>query len=125
MLIDSILHQHPRLDHDLFQMDAQLWAIHGYIPVDGEVILAEFEHHEAARTVLDRLAAAQDVTEMSRTISKAEGARVLRIAGYSAELIREIHDQLPDPIDLDRDRPILSHYGISRELLIDIIMGSR
>jgi hypothetical protein len=60
MLIDSILHQHPRLDHDPFQMDAQMWAIHGYIPVDGEVILAEFEHREAARAVLTQLAAAQD-----------------------------------------------------------------
>jgi hypothetical protein len=33
---------------------------------------------------------------MSR-ISKAEGARALRRAGYSAELIREIHDHLADP----------------------------
>ena len=60
MLIDSILHQHPRLDQDLFQMDAQMWAIHGYIPVDGEVILAEFDHRETARAVLAQLAAAQD-----------------------------------------------------------------
>src|SRR4030081_1209874 len=48
MLIDSILHQRPRFDHGLFQMDAQTWAIHGYIPVDGEVILAEFDHRETA-----------------------------------------------------------------------------
>jgi hypothetical protein len=60
MLIDSILHQHPRFDHDLFQMDAQMWAIHGYIPVDGEVILAEFDDRETARAVLAQLAAAQD-----------------------------------------------------------------
>ena len=60
MLIDSILHHHPRLDHDLFQMDAHMWAIHGYIPVDGEVILAEFDHRETARAVLAQLAAAQD-----------------------------------------------------------------
>ena len=41
-------------------MDAQMWAIHGYIPVDGEVILAEFDHRETARAVLAQLAAAQD-----------------------------------------------------------------
>jgi hypothetical protein len=58
MLIDSILHHHPRLDQDLFQMDAHMWAIHGYIPVDGEVILAEFDHPEAAKTVLDQVAEA-------------------------------------------------------------------
>jgi hypothetical protein len=60
MLIDSILHQHPRLDQDLFQMDAQVWAILGYIPVDGEVILAEFDRPETARAILAQLAAAQD-----------------------------------------------------------------
>lgn len=60
MLIDSILDQHPRLDQDLFQMDLQVWAVHGYIPVDGEVILAEFDHRETARAFLAQLAAAQD-----------------------------------------------------------------
>ena len=58
--IDSILYQQPRLDQDLFQMDAHVWVIHGYIPVDGQVILAEFDHHETARAVLAQLAAAQD-----------------------------------------------------------------
>jgi hypothetical protein len=58
--IDSILYQRPRLDQDLFQMDANIWVIHGYIPVDGQVILAEFDHPETARAVLAQLAAAQD-----------------------------------------------------------------
>ena len=60
MLIDSILDQHPRFDRELFQIDAQIWAIHGYIPVDGEVILAEFDNRETATAVLAQLAAAQD-----------------------------------------------------------------
>ena len=64
MLIDSILPLDPRLSQDLFQMDAEMWAIHGYIPVDGEVILAEFDHRETATAVLAQLAAAQ---EHSRT----------------------------------------------------------
>ncbi len=64
MVIDSILPLHPRLGQDLFQMDAEVWAIHGYIPVDGEVILAEFDHRETATAVLALLAAAQ---EHSRT----------------------------------------------------------
>jgi hypothetical protein len=61
---------------------------------------------------------------MSRTISKAEASRVLRRAGYSAELIREISDQLADPIDLDRDAQTLLHYGITREHLIETMGGS-
>ena len=60
MGIDSILYQQPRLDHNPFQMDAHMWVIYGYIPVDGEVILAEFDHRDTARAVLARLAAAQD-----------------------------------------------------------------
>ena len=60
VLINSILPLHPRLGQDLFQMDAQMWAIHGSIPVDGEVILAEFNHRETARALLAQLAAAQD-----------------------------------------------------------------
>ena len=59
-LIAAILHQDPRLDRDLFQIDAQMWAILGYIPVDGEVILAQFDQRETARAVLAQLAAAQD-----------------------------------------------------------------
>ena len=61
---------------------------------------------------------------MSRTLSKAEGVRVLRRAGYSTELIQEILDQLADPMDLDRDAPTLSRYGITREHLIDVMGGS-
>ncbi|HSS10862.1 MAG TPA: hypothetical protein VLL25_13315 [Acidimicrobiales bacterium] len=60
MVNDALLHQHARLAGDLFQIDTQTWAIHGFIPVDGEVILAEFDHPEAARTFLDQLAAAED-----------------------------------------------------------------
>ncbi|HSS09812.1 MAG TPA: hypothetical protein VLL25_08015 [Acidimicrobiales bacterium] len=60
MVIDALLRQHPRLAGDLFQIDTQTWAIHGFIPVDGEVILAEFDHPEMARIFLDQLAAAED-----------------------------------------------------------------
>jgi hypothetical protein len=38
-------------------------AIHGYIPVDGEVILAEFDQREPASAVLAQLVAAQDGAE--------------------------------------------------------------
>ena len=50
----------PRLGQDLFQMDPQMWAVHGYIPVDGEVILAEFDQRETAVTFLAQLATAQE-----------------------------------------------------------------
>lgn len=117
--IDIVLHQHPRLDYSVVPVDAHTWAIHGYIPVDGEVILAEFDGREAAEAALAKLAGIQEVAEMRRTIAKVEAARVLRRAGYPLELIQEIHDQLEDPIDLDRDAEMLSRYGITRDELIN------
>ena len=60
VVLDSILPLHPRLGQDVLQIDTELWAIHGYIPVDGEVILAEFDHRETATAVLAQLAAAQE-----------------------------------------------------------------
>ena len=61
---------------------------------------------------------------VGKMVSKAESYRVLRRAGYSVEFIREVHDQLADPIDLDRDAPTLSRYGITSEHLMDRMGGS-
>jgi hypothetical protein len=68
--------------------------------------------------------AVQEVTNTRKTISKAEGATILRRGGYSLELIREIEDQLDDPIDIDRDAQTLSRYGVTRDQLIDSLGGS-
>jgi hypothetical protein len=59
-----------------------------------------------------------------RTISKAESYLLLTRAGYSVEFIRGIHEQLADPIDLDRDAPTLLRYGIASDRLVDRLGGS-
>jgi hypothetical protein len=56
--------------------------------------------------------------------SHEEVARVLRRAGYSEVFISEVLDQLPDPIDLDRDRATLARYNLSTERLMDRMGGS-
>lgn len=56
--------------------------------------------------------------------SHEEAARVLRRAGYSDEFIHEVLQQLPDPLDLERDGQILGRYGLSPELLRDRMGGS-
>jgi hypothetical protein len=56
--------------------------------------------------------------------SHEEVAQVLRRAGYSDEFIRDVLQQLPDPLDLQRDAQILERYGLSRELLSDRMGGS-
>jgi hypothetical protein len=56
--------------------------------------------------------------------SHAEAARILRHAGYSEEFINEVLSQLPDPIELERDQPILDRYGLSPERLMEQMGGS-
>ena len=56
--------------------------------------------------------------------SHAEVARILRHAGYSEEFINEVLSQLPDPIELERDQPILDRYGLSPERLMEQMGGS-
>jgi hypothetical protein len=46
----------PELGEDNAQVGTHTWAIHGVIPVDGDVIMAEFDTYREARIVLDRLA---------------------------------------------------------------------
>jgi hypothetical protein len=53
--VDELVRHHARIAGDIVEIDARTWAIHGFIPVDGEVILAEFERRDLARAVLDRL----------------------------------------------------------------------
>jgi hypothetical protein len=40
---------------DVAKISDDVWAIHGVIPVDGDVILAEFDSYDKARVVLDQL----------------------------------------------------------------------
>jgi hypothetical protein len=50
--IDALLLQQARLAGDVIEVEHDTWAIHATIPVDGEVIVAEFRRPEAAREAL-------------------------------------------------------------------------
>jgi hypothetical protein len=53
--------QYP-YDCDVIPINDNTWAIHGPIPVEGEMILAEFSTKEEAELALQLLAAAQQRT---------------------------------------------------------------
>ncbi len=38
---------------DITEVAGNTWAVHGAIPVDGEVIMAEFDTYDQAKVVLD------------------------------------------------------------------------
>jgi hypothetical protein len=56
--------------------------------------------------------------------AKAEVLRVLRRAGIADETIAELERELSDPVDVDRDGPLLQRYGITRDSLISRLGGS-
>jgi hypothetical protein len=39
--------------YDITDVASNIWAVHGAIPVDGEVIMAEFETYDQAKVALD------------------------------------------------------------------------
>jgi hypothetical protein len=53
---------------DVVEVGLDTWAIHGSIPVDGEVIMAEYHTHEQARRALGQL------TATSATVASASTA---------------------------------------------------
>jgi hypothetical protein len=55
---------------------------------------------------------------------KDELTRVLERADVPHDRIKEVLDQLPDPVDFDRDAAVLDRYGFTRTRLTDMIGGS-
>jgi hypothetical protein len=56
-------------------------------------------------------------------VPRAELLRVLRNAGLS-QAADELAPELPEMVDLDRDRPLLDRYAVNLDVLIDRMGGS-
>lgn len=54
-LLDELMHEQVRVSGGPFLLDAATWAIHGFIPVDGDVILATFQSRLEAEVAITRL----------------------------------------------------------------------
>jgi hypothetical protein len=54
-LLEQLVDQRVPIAGDVLEVSVGVWAIHGSIPVDGEVILAEFGVLDEARSVLHQL----------------------------------------------------------------------
>lgn len=64
VMIDALLHQHARIAGDIVEINQSTWAIHGSIPVDGDVILAEFDLRENAVEALARISDAEALPDL-------------------------------------------------------------
>jgi hypothetical protein len=75
--MNQLVEQNIRVAGDVVEIAANTWAIHGVIPVDGDVIVAEFGSYDDARVALSRLST--DGIDAS-TVSPAGGDDVRRAA---------------------------------------------
>jgi len=55
LFLRELVEEHATLAPDIAEIGTHTWAIHGVIPVDGDVIMAEFSSYGEARVVLDQL----------------------------------------------------------------------
>jgi hypothetical protein len=62
--------------------------------------------------------------ESKRFVSHAEVERMLRRAGYAQQQIEGVLRDLPDPIDIEREREGFFKHGISLGSLMDRMGGS-
>lgn len=56
-------------------------------------------------------------------LRRSEVIRVVRNAGLP-DVAEELGQELPDVVDLDRDRPVLDRYGVNLDLLVNRMGGS-
>jgi hypothetical protein len=51
----ELMEENAWIAGDVLSIGWGLWAVHGVIPVDGDVLMAEFESYDDARHTLDEL----------------------------------------------------------------------
>ena len=55
LLLQQLIEDRATIASDIVEVDPHTWAIHGVIPVGGDVIMAEFETQEQAKEALGML----------------------------------------------------------------------
>jgi hypothetical protein len=64
------------------------------------------------------------MNDRTRKMPKAEVTRVLKRVGLPHDIIREILEELPDPVDLDRDAAVFDRHGLTSSRIADMLGGS-
>jgi hypothetical protein len=54
-ILAELVEQNVQIDDDVIVLGEHVWAVHGYIAYDGEVIAATFATEQEARIQLSRL----------------------------------------------------------------------
>ncbi len=62
--LQALAEENASIGGDVLEIHQDTWVIHGVIPVDGEVLMAEFETYDEAKRVLDGVRDAQQPSAM-------------------------------------------------------------
>lgn len=62
LFLQELVEEHATIAGDVVEIGTHTWAIHGFIAVDGDVIMAEFDTRDQATTVLDQLSGSEHRT---------------------------------------------------------------
>ena len=57
LFLQQLIEDRATIAADVVEVDPHTWAVHGVIPVGGDVIMAEFETQEEAKRALGKLSA--------------------------------------------------------------------
>lgn len=53
--LQDLVKENASIAGEVIQLGVGLWAIHGFIPVDGDVLMAEFDSYDKAANTLGQL----------------------------------------------------------------------
>jgi hypothetical protein len=51
--LQALVEENAAIGGDVLEIHQDTWVIHGVIPVDGDVVMAEFESYDEAKRVLN------------------------------------------------------------------------
>ena len=55
LFLQELKEENASIHESILYVGYDIWAIHGIIAVDGDVLMAEFESYEQAKTALDEV----------------------------------------------------------------------
>jgi hypothetical protein len=70
----DLLEENAWISGDVLQIGTAMWAVHGVILVDGNVLMAEFDSYDEARRALDQLGNAPGPADSRRATARVPAA---------------------------------------------------
>jgi class 3 adenylate cyclase len=56
-IVQELIDEHVRVSGDIISIDSSTWAIHGFIAVDGDILMAEFDSPDEATAAIEEIRA--------------------------------------------------------------------